>query len=309
METTRFKNIFWGVILLVLGVVLALKNFGVIYFSWRALLQLWPILLILWGVSVLPLRASIKVILALGVAALAVAIVYYKSPQFEEKWFWQWNEDDSEWTERDWTPLEQSLTEPWDSSVKVATLKIDAGAGKYIITDTTHSLIYFFKAGNLGPFNLESYDDKEGRKLHISMKKSRIDMGKVKNDVHIKLNAEPIWNLEFNAGAAEMNLDLSKFKVKNFQLSSGAVSAQLKLGALVDTAQVEIEMGAASLTIAIPKEAGCQVKTETLLTSRNLEGFDKIHSGLYQTPGFEKSARKIFIEVESAVSNLSIEKY
>ena len=304
----KFKNIFWGVILLVLGVVLALKNFGLIHFSWRALLQLWPVLLILWGISVLPARASLKVLLALGVAALSIALVYYKSPEYENRPFWQWN-NDKEWNEENWTPEEQVLTEPWDSAVRNARFKLDAGAGKFTLADTTRSMIYFHKSGNLGPYTLESYDDEEGRKLHINMEGDNIDLGQVKNEVRIKLNSEPVWDMEINAGAAEMDIDLTPFKVKNFKLGSGAASVQLKLGASLDTTHVNIEMGAASVKILVPKEAGCQVKSESLLSSRKMDGFDKIKSGLYQTPGYDKANRKIIIDIKAAASDFKVERY
>ncbi len=304
----KFKNIFWGVILLVLGVVLALKNFGVIHFSWRALLQLWPVLLILWGISVLPARASLKVLLALGVAALSIALVYYKSPEYENRPFWQWN-NDKEWNDENWTPEEQVLTEPWDSAVSHASFKLDAGAGKFTLADTTRSMIYFHKSGNLGPYTLESYDDEEGRKLHINMEGDNINLGEVKNEVRIKLNSEPEWDMEINAGAAEMDMDLTPFKVRNFKLGSGAASVQLKLGASLDTTHVNIEMGAASVKILVPKEVGCQVKSESLLSSRKIDGFDKIKSGLYQTPGFDKANRKIIIDIKAAASDFKVERY
>jgi hypothetical protein len=304
----KFKNIFWGVILLTLGLVLALKNFGVIHFSWRALLQLWPILLILWGISVLPVKASLKLVLALCVAALSVVLVYHRSPQYENRPFWQWNTD-TEWKDEDWTPKEQVLTEPMDSSVKFVKFKLEAGAGKFSVADTTMALIYFHKSGNIGPYALESFDDDKGRTLHINMEGGDVNLGKVENDVHIKLNPQPIWDVEINAGAAEMNLDLTPFKVRSFKLASGAASAELKLGASIDTTQVKIEMGAASIKVMVPKDAGCQVKSESFLTSRKLDGFDKITSDLYQTPGFDKATRKVIIDLKAAASNFKVERY
>ncbi|MGC8864572.1 MAG: LiaI-LiaF-like domain-containing protein [Bacteroidales bacterium] len=305
---TKFRNVFWGVILLILGIVLALKNFGIISFSWRALLQLWPVLLILWGISVIPARASLKVILALFVAILSVALVYYKSPQYEDKPWWQWNEN-TEWNEEDWTAEEQVLAEPWDTAVKRVELKLEAGAGKFEIADTTQSLIYFHRSGNVGPYVLESYDDEEGRKLHINVQKSNFDLGSVKNEVNIRLNPEPLWDMEIKAGAAELNVDLSKYKVRNCEISSGAASAILKMGATLDSAQVKIEMGAASVKVLVPREVGCQIKSESVLSSRKFPGFDKLKSGLYQTPGFDHARKKIFLDVKSAVSDLSVEQY
>ena len=71
----KFSNIFWGVILIFAGVLFILQNLGVINFEWTYLWRLWPVILILWGVSVLPAHSLIKlglVLLVLGVLGVAL---------------------------------------------------------------------------------------------------------------------------------------------------------------------------------------------------------------------------------------------
>ena len=50
----KITNIFWGILLIALGSLIALKNFGVINFQWLNFINLWPFLLIFGGIAVLP---------------------------------------------------------------------------------------------------------------------------------------------------------------------------------------------------------------------------------------------------------------
>lgn len=49
-------NLVWGIILVVLGLIFLLENFG--YEIWDYIGKLWPIILIIWGIS--KLQAALK---------------------------------------------------------------------------------------------------------------------------------------------------------------------------------------------------------------------------------------------------------
>ena len=53
----------------------------------------------------------------------------------------------------------------------------------------------------------------------------------------------------------------------------------------------------------------CQVRTDDVLSSKNLNGFTKIKSGLYRTDGFDEAGKKIFIEIDCGVSSINIGRY
>lgn len=310
----KFRNVFWGVTLLVIGVIFALRNFGVIHFTWRAFADLWPILLVLWGISLIPAKANLKTILGIFTGVIAIALLL-TNPRNDYHYQWkEWsykyeNEDEKEDEgERNWIPSNQKFVEPYDTSVKTAILKFDAAAGKFIIKDTTHEMISFESHGNVGPYVMTSYDNEEGRNIKLSLEGVTVNRN-IKNEVEIKLNPNPLWKFEIKTGAADMNLDLSKFYVKELDIEGGASSMELKLGNLADTTELCLEMGASHLVIRIPRQAACQVKSESILSSRSFDGFNKLKSGLWQTPDFDKATSKIFIELKAAVSNFEIERY
>ncbi|HNQ59989.1 MAG TPA: DUF5668 domain-containing protein [Bacteroidales bacterium] len=305
----KFRNVFWGVILLIIGVIFALRNFGIIHFTWRAVFDLWPILLILWGISILPAKPVLKMILGIFTGAIAITLLL-TNPRDESRFYWEgWSYNEHRrYKERNWIPSNQKFVEPYDSAVKTAILKFDAAAGKFTIKDTTNKMVSFESYGNVGPFVMTSYDNEEGRNIKLSLEGVKIK-GDIKNDVVIKLNPNPLWKFEIKAGAADMNMDLSSFRVRELNIEGGASLVELKLGHLSDTTNVSLEIGASHSVIYIPRQAGCQVESESVLSSRSLEGFHKLKSGLWQTPDFDESSQKIFIELKAAVSNIEIKRY
>ena len=106
-----------------------------------------------------------------------------------------------------------------------------------------------------------------------------------------------------------MNLDLTKFKVENIYVGMGAASLKVKLGTLSEETRLNIEAGASSIDISVPKDVGCQVITDDVLSSKNLYGFIKIKSGLYRTAEFDEASKKIFIEIDCGISSINIRRY
>ncbi|MFB3057526.1 MAG: hypothetical protein ACE1ZQ_10245, partial [Ignavibacteriaceae bacterium] len=148
-------------------------------------------------------------------------------------------------------------------------------------------------------------------KLKLKMNKTIFHLGKnkFKNRVEIALNENPTWDINIDGGAAAMNLDLTKFKIENIDVGMGAASLDVKLGTLSEETRLNIEAGASSINISVPKDVGCQVKTDDVLSSKNLYGFIKIKSGLYRTAEFDEASKKIFIEIDCGVSSINVRRY
>ena len=51
-------NIFWGVVLVTIGVLFALRNFDIFFFSWHGIWRLWPLIFVFWGMMII---LSIKI--------------------------------------------------------------------------------------------------------------------------------------------------------------------------------------------------------------------------------------------------------
>jgi hypothetical protein len=300
----RYGKIMWGIILIIFGIMLVLKNMGFAYFNWHSFFNLWPLLFIFWGISILPIKEYIKLIL--GIITLIVAVILFN----REDGNFSWGSKDKEnlvTNEMD----EQTLIEAYNPDITMATLKLNAAAGNFKINETTDELIYFNKKGNIGNYNmgLEKKGDSttvvriesDNNNIHINNNKG--------SNVHIKLNPNPIWDMEFDIGAANTEFDLSEYKTKSIEINGGAASINLKVGDKFYRTKLDISTGASSININIPKTSGCEVQSETFLVDKQIKGFNKDEEGNYRTENFKYSSNKIYITLDAAISSFKITRY
>ncbi len=309
----KSKGVFWGVLLIAIGALFVLRNFGLFYFSWYELRHLWPVILVILGVSLLPIKGVIRIILSFIVVIFAMVYIttkpmYHHHDDWGSNWSWHWDDekysdlDDERWTD-------QFLYENYNDDVENAVLELDAVAGEFSISTTDDYLLKFERQGNLGKYYLDADNVGSAVVLKLSMEKGRIRSSGFKNKAEISLNPGPVWDINMDAGAAKIDFDLSPFKVDRLDIDGGASSIWLKFGDKIDKTDLQINTGASSITIEVPGEVGCEVKTNTVLSSKSFDGFDKIESGLYQTPGFNSNDKQIFISIDAAVTSLRVEKY
>lgn len=305
----KTKNIIWGFILVLIGVLFILKNLDIIYFSWYSLWKLWPLVLVMIGVTILPVKDGIKVALAIIVLiAAAFFLVYY--PDFGHR-----NDDNSisnsgdNNSSNDTEEIDQRIFEAYDSTITEANLTFDAAAGDFTINQSTDDLFEFEKDGNLGRYTYSIKELGPKREISIELEKGHIINADLKNKVTIKLNPNPDWDVKVDVGAANIELDLASFKIRNLNIDGGASSINLRLGTLQAESKIKINSGASSITIKIPREFACEVNTSTVLSSKDLEGFNKVGNGTYVTPDFSEKAKNIVIDIEAAVSSLTVERY
>jgi hypothetical protein len=304
----KFSNIFWGVILIFIGVLFILQNLNVIHFNWIHLWRLWPVILVLWGVSILPAHSLIKVFLTLVVLGGTVyfmvdqTVIWDDPANFKiEKW------DDWEFDES--TPVSQSFSIPYDDSVSSAMLELDLAAGAFYIDDMTDNLIDFNKKGNKVKYAYNVKRTDERAVISIEREDSRVVTGKSKHRVTLNLNTEPLWDLNLDVGAAALEFDLSDFKVKNLDIDGGAAALEIILGDKHNDSYVNIDAGASSIELSIPESSGCDLKISSVLSGKSINGFEKLEHGHYRTDNFAEAENKIFIEVDAAVSSYEINRY
>ena len=320
-------NIFWGIVLVTIGVIFALRNFDIFFFNWRGLFRLWPLIFIFWGIAILPVKSMIKGILSLVTIIIAI-IILASNPGPKYYWFDEWpdrfsyeydndqdQDDDQDWDEEDYDTYneypweEQSINEDYDSKTESASLNIDAVAGTFIIKNTTSKLFEFKSEGDIGPYNVLTLQGDEKTTIDIEHKHRISRKGNITNNVWLSLNPEPIWKFNVDVGAADLEMDLSQFKVEKVDLDGGAADIDMKLGDDYDITRVVIDAGATDIKILVPYESAVEIQTSTILASKDFEGFSKIKRGLYQTPNFSDSANQIYIDIDAAVSGIKVERY
>jgi hypothetical protein len=301
----KYRNIFWGVILILIGVLFTLENFNLIDFSVRELWRLWPVVLVLWGISIIPVDKWIRLGLVLLVLAGSVFFLLDQAVEWENE-----HSQDVEWSANEQTENYQEFYITNDDSTAYATLNMEAAAGSFSLYNVTDSLLYFTQKTT--GIQYKYFVTKTGERVKINIETANGHIGinnKNENKVKIKLNEDPLWNINLEVGAAAVNFDLSPFKVKKVNLESGAASLKLKLGDKYPETRVNIDAGASEIVVKIPKESGCDLEVSAVFSGKKLNGFEKVDHGHYQTANFNSAANKVYLEINAAVSSYSIIRY
>ncbi len=312
----KFRNLFWALILIAIGLMFLFSNFGWLDFHWVSIWRLWPLIFIFWGISILPIKDVLKFILV--IAFIGLSFIFFNQitePRWsfsiqDHDWSWtdDWDEDDTD-GKRTFAYSTQLLSVPMDSASQKSVLKMDAAAGKFSIDGETSEMLSFKKEGDIGDYSMTTREVDGKTVIHISLEKNRKVRRVKKNTVDIKLNPGLIWDLDFDIGAASVDMDLSDFMIDTARIEAGAASVEIRLGTLQPQTYLTFSAGAASLEVKIPKESACEIHSESVLVSRDFKGFNKKGDGIYQTKDYPEGTNTIIIKIESAVSSLKVVRY
>jgi hypothetical protein len=314
----KSKNVFWGIILISIGLMFVLRNFGYIHFGWYSLRQLWPVILVILGISLLPINGVVRVVLAFLIVAFSVWFLAGNDLQQYKANSWRdffrhdsrqglYHDPDAQDTPMD--DFDQYLFEGYQAGIRNAVLDLDAVAGEFTIDGVSDDLLSFQREGNFGNYILNTNSAGSAVVLRLTMQQRIRRVDNFRNKASITLHPDPLWDFKIDAGAAQIDFDLAPFKVDNVDIDGGASRIDLTLGSRYSLSRVSIDAGATDVTIRVPTASGCQVKTNSFLSNKDLEGFMKSEKGLYLTENFDTAAERIEISIDAAVSNLKIIRY
>ncbi len=300
----KAKNVLWGLILILLGTLFILKNLDLISLNWHAFAQIWPAIFILWGISLLPVKEYLKMILIVVTLGISTWIIVDSSNRDNNNW-WEFNNDET----AEYYGNSQHFAIPLDDSVQKVHLQLDAVAGSFVINEPTDSLLSFSKKGDKTRYDyiVSNIDGKA--EVQINHRKQTIRLGNHNDKIKLKLNPAPVWDIDLDAGAASIQYDLSDFKVHSLNIDAGAASFDITLGTLYPETYVTIDAGASSFNIRIPESAGCELKISSVFSDKTIPGFEKEHGGYYKTSNYDSAQQKIHINIDAAVSSYNIKRY
>jgi hypothetical protein len=303
-------NVFWGILLLTLGVIFILRNLNIFFFNFHSLFRLWPLIFVFWGIAILPVKAFIKVILS-GITILIAVFILAQYPSDEYRWF-RWDRHDFGYEnkdEDDESNAQQHLYESFDTILTTARLNLDATAGKFYIKNQTSELYELDYEDGIGSYKANTFIDGSAVNLSVKQTEKHFHGRDFKNTVWLALNPYPVWDMNIEAGAAGLELDVSLFKVERIDIKGGASSVEIRLGDRSANTKVNIDAGASAIEIELPESSGCELHTSSVLSSREIEGFEKDRDGLYRTSNFSTAANQVMIDVDVAVSSLKVIRY
>lgn len=293
--------IFWGTFFITLGILLLGRQFDWFYFSIGDAIRFWPIILIIWGVSLLKMPAQVKAALS-GLSAILLAVFIVGAinkacdTDFDCDFYWK----------RHCIVSERGAKVIVGGAYDTANLQFKAGAGAFYISGPTDKLIESRGYGNVGFLD----GDTASGKANLFYKANSIDIfeiGEYDREADIRMNGDAVWNLDISIGAADFEADLRDYKVKDIALSASASDVDLILGEGCDSMHVRIDSRAASIDILAPEGAYCEISSDNSLSSLDLDGFEETGYNTYKSN--KNSNKKIFLEINGLASGIQVGRY
>ncbi len=310
----KLDRVMWGIVLLFIGGVLLLENFQIIDFHWGSVWRFWPIFLIIAGVNILfsKNKSQIGGIVSLVILVATLILLFFRGQQPPS------NSNDTI-VDRlgDEVNIDRSQREdlhfshPYSDSSSVKTvLNISGGGTSFELKEPTDSLIEAKVQNRAGKFTLQTMKEDSITTVNFKMNgKQKWNIGEGGNDVDFYLNIHPNWEVNMNMGAGEVNFDFSAYKVAKFNFDGGAAALDIKFGALLKLAEVNVKTGVADVKINVPQASGCRIKTKTGLSSKDFSGFTKLDDGVYETPDYKSAENKVLINLDGGLSNFEVHRY
>lgn len=304
-DNGKDNGIVGGIVLIAIGVIALMVTFFDIEIIWSELAKLWPVFIIFFGISLLPLSKMLKSTLMI-VMILISCLLYYNGVK---------DDDVSEATRYENAGDEnvniQDFSEAFDDNIATAEVEINYGAGTLRLNSPVADLVEAHNMSNciVQDFAVR-YKDSHADIVFDVEDNISVDGGNAgSNDFNIALNENPIYDFEINFGASEMNFDFSEYKVSNIEINGGACDIDVRLGELHDVTEMTINTGVADVRIGIPTESGCSVDCESVMSGKDFDGFVKKSSNVYETANYSYAKKKINIYFTGAISDLKIYRY
>jgi hypothetical protein len=299
----RRRGMFWPLILIGIGLVALLANYGFVQpVSVVAFLALWPVLLVLLGVDIafarrwpLPtLGAEVAIIAgALLLAATQPASLSLASFSFTG------SSDCSN---------PSSAVSAGRGSLESLRLTVNGGAATYRLTGGASGAVEASADGT--ELCLSDRTAPRGSATvtagDIRVSQSGAHFGG-NADVAIKVANDLPLSLQVNAGAGEFLVDLHDVKVTDARLSIGASNTTIVLPHPTADVTVRIDGGASNITVEIPADVEARVVvTGGLISSSSANPRATKSGNVIETAGYATAKDRVTVNITGGASQITV---
>jgi hypothetical protein len=249
------NSLFWGTLILLIGVTLLGVNTG--YLSsdvWGNVLQLWPVLLIVWGLNIILRNTSLQFISYLSLSGPESRDIVKYTHDYER------NED-----------------------VHKLSVEFDLGAASLdVISSSEDVFIDVEIKANTGEPTVNFELDGNTLNMCAASPSHSGRWGNFKEEWSVQLPAGIPLSLYLDVGASACELDLEDILLSYLVIDAGAVAIDASLPAPdVEGYTVIIDLGASDLDLSFPEDTPLRIKAESALSATNFK-----KAGLKKTDGY-----------------------
>lgn len=309
-EKKNDNGLVTGILFVVVGVIALFVTFFDIEIIWSEIAKLWPVLLILMGVSMIPFNKILKSIVVIIIMLISF-VVYCEmtDDDFDEDNVENVYYDDN-YNKED--VHVQEFSESYSENIYTATIELDYGAGEIRLNSPVNELVKATNASN--DVKQDFSVIYEGRHADIDFDVNETTINEVKkkytsNHFNLSLNENPIYDFDISLGACDLNFDMTPYKVSDIDIDAGACNIDLKIGNRNPLINVNIETGVSTVRVGIPKSSACRIECESVMINKGFEDFVKKSGNIYETENYYSSTEKINVVFTGAISDVKIYRY
>ncbi|HEV2248898.1 MAG TPA: DUF5668 domain-containing protein [Candidatus Limnocylindria bacterium] len=296
---SRRRGVFWPLVLIAIGIVFLLGNYGLIQpVSFLSFLALWPVLLILLGLDIAfarrwPLGTLAAEVVIIGLGLLLAAT----QPNALSLTTFSFGRSHSGCADP-----RSSVSVP-RGSLQSYRLDVSGGAARYRLTGGASAALE--ATADHDELCLATLDSGGPRgEIRLTQAGGGIGGG---NDITVKLANDLPVSLNVNAGAGEFDLDLHDIVVTDARLNIGASSTTLVLPRPTGEVAIRAAGGASSLVIEIPADVEARVTVTGALVSLSTTNPRVTKSGLVvETPGYATANDRVTVSVTGGATSVAI---
>ena len=307
-----------GLLLIALGVVFFLINFGILsWHFWAVAIDLWPLILILLGAGLLLSRripfSAILLVFLLALVGYSLVFGDAIGQRYDFDRDWRWNYNGGPFASH--SSGTASLDTPLQQGVNRAALNLNLGGGRFNIQSMAGSE----EENQLltGQYEWQDSVFDNGREPGLQTSRSgdtmrvTFDGEKVRGRQSLNLNLSPKvrYDLDIDAGAIDGRIDLSQLRVENLKLNTGASKFDLIFGDNGLTTQAKVNSGASNVTLEVPESVGLRVHFSGVVSSTNFMG-----SGLlldnkdWVSPNYDQAKSKVNLDISAAAGSVNLQR-
>jgi hypothetical protein len=300
------RGVFWPLLLIALGVLFLLGNFGFISgVSWLTILSLWPLLLVLIGLDIafarrwpLPTLAAEVLVITAGLALaaaspLGVGVFGFAAGGGNGM---------------------ADVSAPRGSATAMS-VTVNGGAGHYRVSGGATDLLTAHSANP--DLRLRTSGPPARPSLHLDQvgPEGFFRSGEqVEIDVH--LGSDLPTSFTMNSGAGEFDVDLSDVQVTDVRVNTGASTLRLVLPKPSGDVSVRISAGASNVIVTVPEGVDARISTSGGLLSLRSDNVRLGQEGgtggcvacgsSVQTSGYSTAKDRVTVTMSAGASSITV---
>lgn len=314
----------FGVLLVSIGVLFLLNNFGIVPWSvWGQLWRLWPMILILGGVRLLLgstwVANIIVTLITLAVCGSIFVLVLVASSTYGEtiKQNLPWVPTNF-WNQFSLGNQEQNImivVSPEDyPDVKNRTVDISAGGQKIVLSDTTEDDLFALSGIYYHPSwkpTVKTTQENQDVSIVVDTTQNgpNVFWGALVPSSYTLTLGQPdlTTDLIFSLGSGTATVDLQYMMINQLVIDMGSGSFELTLDELaIPTEKSSITIGSGSFTLRLPEEIGVSIEHAIGSGVLTIDGTQIDDDGTYTTSNYKSAKTTIDLSLKMGSGKVSI---